>query len=232
VRASLCICALTGSLAAGCGGAGERPRFEGDCVARVTWRGVDYASAGSRFKAPVGFGPRIGKAAIRACPDDPVLPVRAMSIRGVAPAVAIGLEGKEWPRSLWLAAGYIGESPRHPLHRAIYGSDRKPDATAGYRCEAPRTLRARVTRAPQYQRDPVHVVARRAGDTPFLTDGDADGLVTLDAHTRIAGLTRHVIPYVHAGDRVRLVLRACRAIHEHPDAIGDRLLIADRLDRG
>jgi hypothetical protein len=225
------ICALTGLLASGCGGAGERPRFEGDCMARVTWRGVDFASAGSRFKAPVAFGPRIGKAAIRACPGDPVLPVRAMSIRGVAPDVAIGLEGNEWPRSLWLAAGYIGESPRHPLHRAIYGSDREPDATAGYRCEASRSLRARVAGAPQYQREPLHVIARHARDTPFLTGGDADGLVALDAHTRIDGLTRHGIPYVHAGERVRLVVRACRAIHEHPDARGDRLLVVDRLGR-
>jgi hypothetical protein len=231
VRASLCSFALTGLLAAGCGGGGVPQAFEGDCVARVTWRGVDYASAGSRFKAPVAFGPRIGDAAIRACPDDPVLPVSALSIRGVSLEVAIGLEGKEWPRSLWLAAGYIGESPRHPLHRAIYGSDHEPDETAGFRCEAPRALRARVAGAPQYQRDPLHVVARHARDTPFLTDGNADGLVTLDAHTRIAGLTRHGVPYVEAGDRVRLVIRACRAIRELPDAIGDRLLIADRLGR-
>jgi hypothetical protein len=150
--------AVAAALAAGCG---EGADLQGDCEERLVWNGHDYG--GTRARPPLGE--RLGRTATLGCGGEPNRRVTIFGIRGVSPSVAIAVRPDGEPRFLGLGPGYIVESPRHPLHRAVFGSDDEPDAYKGQRCRTPRSV---LARAADYSRvrDQVAHRGRRASRGP------------------------------------------------------------------
>jgi hypothetical protein len=218
--------------AAGCGdGAGGEgaPEVEPDCVARLLWHGVTYWSAGSP-EEPLALGRRLGKGTVPGCDeDDAGREVTVVEVRGTSPSVAVALEGEGDPPYAWLAAGYLSESTRHPLHDALYGGPARPDAEAGFRCESPRVLRARALTTPTFDGF-LQVEAEDEELEQFLRAGDADGVVAVDAATVVIGHERDGIPFVQAGDEFWLAVRACTGTDRAgPGMRGLRRLVIERL---
>ena len=94
---------------------------------------------------------------------------------------------------VYLAEGYVIESPRHPLHRRIfrYGG---PSETRGWFCGAAFRRAGLVTHAPPN-------VLRISGVQYFV-----------DAATRFRrGVTRFGVPYLGVGIRVGLTATRCTA---------------------
>ena len=216
-------------LLGGCGGdeAREEGLPEPDCLARLDWSGVTYRSSGDLVKPHV-LGKRLGEGHIPGCGEDPGYDVSVVRIRGVSPAVAVGIGGNDWPYA-WLAPGYLPESPRHPIHDAIYGSPREPNAEDGYDCRLPRTLRARAASTPSFDVEPLHVEAEDDDLQGFLLREDVDGIVTVDADTVIEGFERDGIPFVRTGDEFSLVLRECMGKPGEPGVAGLRRLVVEEL---
>lgn len=202
------------------------PRGESDCIAQLLWNGVSHRSSGDLVK-PVVLGERLGKGRIPGC-DDPGQQVNVVRIRGVSPAVAVGVDDDDW-RYAWLAPGYLHESPRHPLHDAIYGSPQEPNAEDGFRCGSQRTLRARALDTPEIQYVFLQVAAEDSELEGFLVRDDVDGIVTLDANTVVIGHERDGIPFVQAGDEFSLVLRECEGKATEPGLAGVRRLVVRQL---
>jgi hypothetical protein len=216
--------------AAGCGGDGaieQGAPVEPDCVAQLLWHGVPHQSSGD-LQQPLVLGERLGKGRIPGCGDDPGSEVNVAAIRGVDPSVAVGVEGGEWPYA-WLRPGYVPESPRHPLHGAIFGSPREPDAEAGFRCGRPWTIRARALSTPAHDLVFLTAAAEDEAFQPILHRGGVQGIVTVDADTVFAGFERDGIPFVQAGDRFALTLRECVGTEDAPGLNGLRRLVVERL---
>jgi hypothetical protein len=142
--------------------------------------------------------------------------------------VAVRVEGGDWPYA-WLAPGYLGDSPRHPLHDAIHGSPDEPNAEDGFRCGRPRALRAHALNTPAHDLVFLTVAAEDEAAQPFLRRDGVDGIVTLDAHTVFADFERHGIPFVQRGDRFGLLLRECVGRGSEPGLAGLRRLVVERL---
>jgi len=205
---------------------------EPDCAYPLIWNGVRHtvgADLGeSRATKPLGTGVVLGCGdPARAYVPDETVTVRR--IRGVDPSVAVAgtLEGGS--TIAWLAPGYIAESPRHPLHDAIYGGPSEPDARDGFLCGRPLTTRARALSTHGADGEPLRVQAEDASVESLLIAEGTDRIVSLDADTVITGLERHGIPYVHAGDEFTLAVRVCDGKESEPGLVGLRLLVADRL---
>jgi hypothetical protein len=194
--------AVAAALAAGCG---EGADLQGDCEERLVWNGHDYG--GTRARPPLGE--RLGRTATLGCGGEPNRRVTIFGIRGVSPSVAIAVRPDGEPRFLGLGPGYIVESPRHPLHRAVFGSDDAPDAYEGQRCRRPRSVVARAVTTPVYEDKPLKVAAARRADRPYLRGRGVRGQVSFDAGSAIEGFDRGGVPFIEAGDRLRLLLRAC-----------------------
>jgi hypothetical protein len=112
----------------------------------LIWNGVRYDGAGGDLAGHVRFGGEIGEALIPACDDtgdgsgpgcegEDGTAVPVLRLSGVDSQLAVGTRAAG--RAVYLAAGYFPELPNHPLHMAIYGTPRRPNERAGWRCEAP-----------------------------------------------------------------------------------------------
>lgn len=217
---------------AGCGGGEAADEgaadSEPDCVARLLWNDVTYHSAGSP-KKPLALVERLGKGNVPSCSGEPRPALDVIQIRGVDPAVAVVIEGEGDPPYAWLAPGYLPESRRHPLHDAIYGSPSEPNAETGFRCEQPRVISVRALNTPAFDSTYLQVAAKDEALETFLSAGDVDGIVSLDANTAIAGHERDGIPFIQAGDEFSLVVRPCVGTAEDPGLEGLRRLVVKRL---
>jgi hypothetical protein len=201
--------------------------MEGECVEQLVWRGHDWG--GTRGLPPLAQ--RIGRTQTRAC-GKPARPVTIYAIRGVDPAIGIAVQPRGEHRWVGVAAGYIAESPRHPLHDLLFGAG-EPDEYADMVCRASRRLRARVRTAPVHGGRPLTVDAERPADRRYLRANDMHGELSFDRHSVIEGSDRGGAPYVGRGDRVQLVLRSCVYGPQADDGLrGLHKLIVVRLTGG
>jgi hypothetical protein len=129
----------------------------------------------------------VGQRRIPGCVDDPAAEVNVARIQGVDPAVAVAVEGGDWPYA-WLAPGYLVDSPRHPLHDAIYGSPDEPNAEDGFLCGRPRALRAHALNTPAHDLAFLTVADEDEAAQPFLRRNGVDGIVTHRHSRRPHGL--------------------------------------------
>ena len=163
------------------------------CAPTLTWRGIVYH--GGFSTRGVDFGPRVGTGLVPACPgpgEPPAPPttVALLRLTAVRPALAIAPRRE---RRVYLAEGYVIESPRHPLHRTIFRRG-SPSETRGWSCGAAFPRTGRVTNAPPN--------VLRIGRAQYF----------VDAATRFGGrLTRHGVPYLGRGMRIRLTATRCTA---------------------
>jgi hypothetical protein len=204
------------------------PEADGDCLERLFWRGVEYAGHPHR---PV-FAERLGMTSTRAC-GEPHERVTIYRIRGVHPSVAVAVRRKQpggRRRYLALGPGYFVQSPRHPLHRVLFGSDARPAPYGGLVCGSPRTVTARVVRVPLGEERWLTVREQRPGDRRFLLGRNVGGSLSIFADSIITGLDRGGIPHVKRGQDLRLVLRACRGGPASEDWLrGLAFLVVDRM---
>ena len=174
-------------------GAASGPPARGACAAAVSWRGADYA--GWAVRAPLPVGPDLGAGTAPACRDTIVVgraprpvtaprPVALRAIAGVAPSLAVAVDGDR--RTAYLASGTLPQLPSHPLHRAIYGRDDRPLETRGRDCAPAPAARGRVrgggpigeiALAPGAGPPVRALVDARTRVDPELLDGGAAGLV-------------------------------------------------------
>lgn len=221
-------------MAAGCGGslgAGE-PSPNLDCAYPLDWNDVRY-HAGGELPGTSELGPDLGRGVVRGCGSEdlgyyPDEDVEVRSVEGIDPAVAVAASTKDSPESfVWLAPGYLVESPRHPLHAAItkaFGLD----GHEGFICGGSLTTEARALSTPR-PGQPLEVEAEDHEVESLLVAPGAQRLVLIEADTAISGLERHGVPFVKRGDEFVLVLRPCDGNENEPGLAGLRLLIADRL---
>jgi len=205
---------LTAALAAGCGG-GQESAAGGDCVERLLWSGGEYG--GTPGRPPLGEV--LGRTATLGCGGEPSREVTIFSVRGVHPSVAIAVRPEGGRRFLGLGPGYLVESPRHPLHDVVFGSESQPDTYRGYDCRRPRSVLARAVTTPVHETTSLIVAAERRADRSYLRGRGADGVLTFDAGSVIEGFDRHGIPFIEVGDRFRLLLRACTGGSEAPPGL-------------
>ncbi len=221
---------------AGCGGgttSDPAARPEPDCAYPLVWDGATY-DPGLDLPASSELGPSLGTGTVLGCGDPgaggiPDERVRVRSIDGIHPevAVAVTLEGDTQP-IVWLAPGYVIESPEHPLHGAAaqaLGIGARPD---GYTCGPALETRARALSTPR-QNEPLQVRADDPSVESLLTEPGTQRIVSLAADTTISRLERHGVPYVERGDEFTLVVRACDGDEDDPGIAGLRLLVADSV---
>ena len=231
----LCVTALT---AAGCGGGGSgseipsEPAPSLDCAYPLLWNEVRY-EAGIGLPETTELGRRLGPGVVRGCGSEelgyyPDEAVDVRSLAGVDPAVAVAASTKDSPEAaVWLAPGYLVESPRHPLHTAIT-RDWDLDGHEGFICGRSLTTKARALSTPG-PGQPLEVEGEDPEVESLLVAPGTQRLVSIETDTAISGLERHGTPYVQRGDEFTLVLRACDGNENEPGLAGLRLLIADSL---
>jgi hypothetical protein len=198
------VAALCCAVSISCTEGGED--LEGECVERLVWKGRDYGGDSYRPR----LGDRLGRTATLDCDGSPNRRITVFSIPAVSPSVAIAVKPDGDRRFLGLGPGYIVESPRHPLHSAVFGSKDRPDVFRDQRCRPHRVVLARAVTTPVYGTKWLTVAAERPADRPYLRGRGVRGTVTFDATTALDGLERNGAPYIATGDRLRLTLRACR----------------------
>lgn len=137
-------------------------------------------------------------------------PVELVRMRGVPPAITVGLRGQ--PRWVYLAPGYFPELPTHPLHRALYGRSSRRDATRGRRCSRLLLARGQVRSTP----GPSFAFILRHQDGRELA-------LEVDARTRVNGLKRAGQAYVRAGERIQVLGRRCAGGGYDPTLVVRRL---------
>lgn len=191
----------------------------------LIWRGDTYHGTGE-LTAPPPRGRELGVGVVPGCNDTPGAEsapdrdVRLVAIEGVTARVAVYVDDEPFA---YVAGGYLVESPRHPLHDAIFGSAARPDEHAGFRCGEPRLLRARVEAAPALGR--VFRVEGMNAEAESLLERYDDGAVFVDAATAVSGFDREGIPFVEEGVELSLTLRECKG------SGGARKLVVERLER-
>ena len=202
-----------------------------DCAFPLVWNEVRYV-AGVGLPATSELGPSLGQGVVLGCGSEelgyyPDEDVDVRSVQGVDPAVAVAavLDDPSEP-NVWLAPGYLVESPRHPLHEAIAGSWGL-EGFEDFACEETFTTRARGpvdARLPGrgWRSRPTTLRSRLSSSRLELT---AAWLSTPE--TAISGLERHGAPYVEEGDEFVLVVSTCEA--ENDPTLGGPLLLAKSL---
>lgn len=215
---------------AGCGGSPQPVQEAGpddpgraagggaaSCVPLLEWQGATYLGG---QPGKVELGESLGEATEPGCADtggaEPsASEVEVFAIEGVDPAVAFATR----PDFVFLAEGYVLESPAHPLHELVFEQD-EPDERRGWRCGRPVTVEARASGPATYGLI-FRVTDVAGGGAIFRAARDVE--ISLDAETQFAGLNRHGVPYVAEGDRFRLTASSCSR--------GERQkLVADRLE--
>lgn len=170
---------------------------QSSCVARVVYDHVGYT--GSHTKHAVHRGAWVGTGVLPAChdliingqpaPGERDTPVSVYRAGRAHPKIALMIRG-DGDRSVYLAAGFLIESPKHPLHRAIYGSASEPDAGSDPGCGK------RLVRSVGRVRYPVE------SGRIDLAGRERDRAIRIDTHTKLRGRTRLGVPYVGLGDHV------------------------------
>jgi hypothetical protein len=200
------------AFALGCGGASDPP--PASCYKRIVFSGSVYNAYG-KLAAPAA-GRSVGDGVRPACPSDDGgdgglarAKVDVLRAGGASPAVAVRVAGET---TLFLAEGFITAVPEHPLHRRIYGSDRDPRPPRGD-CSTRRTFAGTVSATP----------ARGSELSLRPFSGGEDAIVRLHARTRILGFARAGLPYLRAGDRVKVFGLTCRRA-------GSETFVASRIE--
>ena len=121
-------------------------------------------------------------------------------------------------QALHFGPGYLTESPRHPLHTALYRKEL--DETKGLRCAGARSLAGRVEFTPGFG-----MVIRSKGldDPSSALLRPYDGVVFVDAGTEFDGLDRAGIPYLEKGTEVSVEAQPCEG------GGGSRKLVVTRM---
>ncbi|HEX8104719.1 MAG TPA: hypothetical protein VF533_19025 [Solirubrobacteraceae bacterium] len=179
---------------------------DASCAAGVEWRGVFYTVTGAdglehgralRGGVFPGCDDLIvaGPDGRRTNPPPPDMPADLVRLRGVSPAVALGV--RDDADAAYLAPGYLPQLADHPLHRAVY----RTEPRAG--CRHRRT----ITRSG-------HLAFQPALGLRFLMrKGRAETDIRVDRDTEVSGRRRHGTAYFEGGDRVVVTGRRCGA-HE------------------
>jgi hypothetical protein len=236
-RAALILVALA---MAGCGGgsasdSADRP--EPDCAYPLVWAGTTYDPE-LDLPATSELGPSLGAGTVLGCGDlsEGGIPDERVGVRrieGIHPEVAVAalLEGGTDP-IVWLAPGYLLESPAHPLHRAAVESAGVGEPPGDdFTCGRPLATPGRALSTPR-QNFPLEVQAEEPAVESLLTEAGTQRVVSLTTDTVITGLERHGVPYIERGDEFTLVVRACDGVESESGVAGLRLLYADRLAGG
>jgi hypothetical protein len=213
-------------------GTPTEPAANLDCAYPLLWNDVRY-EAGIDLPASARLGPEIGSGVVLGCGSEelgyyPDEDVRVRRIAGIDPSVAVAAQIQDADRPfVWLAHGYLVESPHHPLHSAI-ATSWGLDGHEGFTCSDSLTTTARALSTPT-PGQPLEVGADDPEVEALLTAKGTQRLVSLEADTAISGLERHGIPYVERGDEFVLAVRACDGDENEPGLAGLRLLIADSI---
>jgi hypothetical protein len=187
-RSALAIVCL--AVVAGCGGDDDQTASSG-CTATVMWN--DEAYFGVRHKHLPPPGDVLVGGEKPPCNDgggaeEQTREVELRSVSGVPPEVAVYLADS--PGDVYLNPGYLIELPSHPLHQVFYGPPGRPLRRAqGKSCTFEgeiKSLDAFIVQAP-----------------------DGEQWITVDARTRVKGFQREGLPYLRAGDRVRIKGKGC-----------------------
>jgi hypothetical protein len=189
---------------------------------------VTYDIVAERLAQQPAFGRPLGTGRMPGCGTDPATTLDVYALEGVEPEVAVGAEDGEGQRSVWLAPGYVIESPQHPLHEAVYGSAGEPDADAGFDCEGPRSLAADALNTPRIA-EPLQVKAADAEIDRYLQARGVLGTLSFDARSAISGAEKGGIPFIEDGSQLALVVRRCRGTAESGEWQGEHRLVVDRL---
>ena len=121
------------------------------CVATLEWRGETYVGLHQGASAGLRLGPRIRTGVVPPCgeatrgcaaPDSQTLTV--LRLGRVDPAIAIAAEDM----TVYTVSAYVGSDPRHPLHRALYGAEKRKRERRGWTCGSPTEHSGLVTRPP------------------------------------------------------------------------------------
>jgi hypothetical protein len=232
------VAAPIAAVAAGCNqpesaeGTRTEPAATLDCAYPLVWNDVRY-EVGMDLAASSNLGPELGSGVVLGCGSEelgyyPDEDVDVRRIEGTAPSIAVAalLENASEPL-VWLAHGYLVESPRHPLHVDLAES-RRIDGHEGFTCGGPLTTNARALTTPA-PGQPLEVAAEDPEVESLLVAPGAQRLVSVESDTAISGLERHGVPYVERGDEFVLVVRACDGDESRPGLAGLRLLIADSI---
>ena len=210
--------------------------LKGECGGRFMWDGVEWDGLGPDPHAHPRAGAVIGRGALLGCADEVVYRGDVRRLEGVDPRVAVALDADEPGHCLVVLGrpGYLIDSAAHPAHRHVWDDPTRPRWRNGYACDPSRRIDAVATSTPRgsfasFQIRGVRPRDRRAlraaGRRRVLTPGDV----------RVAGIMRHGAPYLAAGDRLALSLRACRGLDSEKPGIDKRhgpALIADAIARG
>jgi hypothetical protein len=187
---------VLGLALAGCGADGGRhAATAGDCAAAIRYHGALYVGVGHHRHLPAPRE-RLAGGYAPGCHDGEGAPSRNRPVglrrlAGIPPAVAVYARAP-FP-GVYLNAGSFAELRRHPLHKAIYGSARKPVWALGGRACAVRGTVADVGLGMRVR------TARR--QVRF---------VHVDVRTRIARFRHGGVPVLRAGDHVFVAGRCAR----------------------
>jgi Family of unknown function (DUF6281) len=193
------------------------------CGPVIEWNGVRYD--GANFERAVRFAGRLGEAVVPPCGEeagcqaDGEKTVAAFRLPGVDPAVAIGSRGALGRREAFLAQGYFPQLPGHPLHAAAYGSDRRPNERAGWRCGAAiEGLIGTVVQRPGWG----WVFGVRFEGDRVRRQYDRTA-VFVDVQTTITGFDRRGLPHIEQGDRLEATVHECTASGDRYKVVVDRI---------
>jgi hypothetical protein len=207
-----------------------------DCPFPLLWNDVRY-EAGIDLPPSSKLGPEIGPGVVLGCGSEetgsyPDEDVDVRRIEGVPPSVAVAalLEGASEP-VVWLAHGYLVESPRHPLHAAVVESWGLDDGREGFTCGEAQATRARALSTPA-PGQPLEIEADEPEVEALLTAPGTRRLVSVEPGTDLSGLERYGVPSIERGDEFVLSLRVCDGDESVPGLAGIRLLIADSVGPG
>jgi len=178
----------------------------GSCAFVVQWNDAVYVQADTD-QAP-RFGPPLGQAIVPPCYDqgqsgcsrrDEGYKIAIFRLPGIDPHIAFGAE-----RQAFVAPGFLTSLPSHPLHEAIYGSPKQPNARSGWHCaqDPIAGLVGTVTQAGGSE-----VGIRFEGDRVQRQYGYTE--VEIDAQTSVKGFDEYGLPHIVEGDHLRATVREC-----------------------
>lgn len=196
--------------------AARPPAVHAGCAFLVVWHDRAYSAYWSQRTAPPAHpGAPLRGAVEPGCNDTggPMpgpTPVRARAIAGVPTDVAV-LAGRE----IMIGYGYLPQAVGFPLRRSTL------DEMRGCAPGAAVTLSGVARPRP----GGINLAEVRSSRPVPLSDHLLVGFF-IDAHTRIAGLARHGIPYIADGQRLRIHARFCRVRDSTGPKVVARAIVA------
>jgi hypothetical protein len=220
------------ALLAGCGGSQtpREPAASLDCAYPLAWNGVEY-EVGVELPKDWERGRALGPGVVLGCGSDelgyhPDEDVEVRSVEGIDSNIAVAALLDDAPRSIvWVAPGYLIESPRHPMHEALAPSWGYAELRDEFTCKETLRTRARSLTTPQLGQG-LEVVAVNPAVEALLV-GSGNRYVAVDPATEISGFDRNGVPYVAEGDELMLVVSICS--DEDDPVPGGPLLLAESV---